>query len=219
MKLPAIPKSVSLFDLLAARAGVRAAVIRGHAKVWHLPVNGLVLPVGKQVDALGYLAGLLRDEVGTALWAEVHNGLVDARRQGNVAQAPVTVRLLNETTGSALLANAPEVSDVSACRYAVIAATAAYLSDVRGLSELSSSIIRVAAESGVKRLAIPTLGTGRGQFRGQDEVAVQWMVQGVWDALHELPAGAVREVTITTHLDAALAAMQKKAADLLCGRE
>ena len=87
----------------------------------------------------------------------------------DVASAPVAVPVADQAVGEAVLPYAPEVPGATANRYNVIAATAGGLQDVTELRAVAAAVVRVAAERGIRRLAFPTLGTGRGPFSEADD--------------------------------------------------
>jgi hypothetical protein len=208
-----VPERQRLFELNGTP--VDASLIEDDAPLWHLPVNGLVIPVGVRAGFEGKLAKALQRPLGDPLWKELRERVQATAGTKVDPFDPVHVSLEDPDLGPALLPNAPQLppgkglnENGEQVRYHVIAATAGNLAEVEQLQHVAEAVVRTAASHGVWRLAFSTLGTGAGPFADQGQRAGAYMVRGVYDALLSLPEGALGEIILTTRHPDTIEAMR-----------
>ena len=107
----------------------------------------------------------------------VETRIKEATRQGISPESPALVALTDPRVAQEVIPNAPEPTEGGG--YYLIAATSGGADSIRELSTTASSIIRLAAETRIRRLAILPLGTGRGQFRSQAQAVGAQITRGV----------------------------------------
>jgi hypothetical protein len=202
-----VPERQRLFELNGTR--VDASLIEDDAPLWHLPVNGLVIPVGVRAGFEGNLAQALQRPLGEPLWKQLRERVQEVAGTRVDPFDPVHVSLEDPELGPRLLPNAPQMppgkglsENGEQVRYHVIAATAGNLAEVEQLQHVAEAVVRSAASHDVWRLAFSTLGTGAGPLADRGQRAATYLVRGVYDALLSLPEGALGEIILTTrHLD------------------
>lgn len=212
-----IPEQKPLFEVEGVE--VFASLVKDDP-IWNLQVNGLVVPLGPQAGMQGNLVQALKDPLGKSKWRNLVDQLKDATGRRVEPLKPVHVPLEDEL-GRELLRNAPKPPeaarwrpDLEPAQYQVIAATAHGLAEPPQLQAVVAEIVRCAARHGVWHLAIPTLGTGQGQFTNQGKAVGEYIVRGVYDVLYQLDEGAIGEITLTTRDQDTFEAMLQKANNL-----
>ena len=207
-----IPARISLFRIKGIE--VLASLMVDEYQPWHLRVNALAIPVGVKGGMYGGLVQALRREIGDTLWQELHNHIQDAAGGGISANEPVLIPLENPELGAALLPNAPDFSDATLLgrvKHNVIAVTVGDVKTVNEIRDAARAIVQQASARNIRWLAVPSLGTGRGQFKDESVLVAENMVQGVYNAIQSLHTGAIAEVTLTTRDVNSLEAMKRRA--------
>jgi len=125
---PRIPDRILLFKLKGAE--VCASLVNQEAQPWHLPVEGLVIPMGVDAGSYGNMAQAMKGVLGGELWDRLREG-IQKETGGRIEPLKPVPVALDDELGPALLPNAPRRTDDSPARYHVIAATVGLAPPVR----------------------------------------------------------------------------------------
>lgn len=192
---PNIPNRVLLFKVNEVEAC--ASLVSRKVQPWHLPVDGLAIPMGVEAGSYGKMAQAIKGMLGEDLWGRLIEA-IEKQSGGRVEPLKPVAVALDDEVRVALLPNAPRGPDDKPGRYHAIAATVGGLTDTREARQVAGAVVETAAQAGVRRLALPMLGTGAGAFKTKGVQVAEAMVRGVHDALTRLEPGAMAEVTLTT---------------------
>ena len=208
-----IPDRIALFRIREAQVFV--SLVDSGKQPWNLPAQGLVLPMGVEIGSYGNMARALRNALDPGLWDRLLERIKEKTGGEIEPLKPACVPLDDPELGPALLPNAPRDANGQPARCYVIAATVGRLTDPKETRGVAEAIVRTAARENVQRLILPMMGTGRGQFRGEDAEVAEAMVRGVYKALMSLHQRAMTEITITTVNQPTFEAIQKNANQLI----
>ena len=172
---------------------------------WLLPVDALVLPVGKEGGVYGSMAQAVLSLLDEGSRSQLTSEMQSLTGPDFGTTTP-TMLLLSEEAGQTLLPNTGDSAGDSASRRLILA-TAADASVPQEMRPAAAAVVKLAAANGARRLAVPLLGTGRGPF-SDDKVAVgEAMMQGILDGARALPPGALKAITLATRSEAVIKAI------------